>query len=168
LAGQGVRPRDQEGGIPVAFDLACLTPEQRELWDESFSELDEWTEGTICQATLLELWNFSYICMLDVGAPNWPPELARELSEYGRQLGTYMENMRAASANATRRFTFLLDNDGALLRQDQSLVTDAWWPRSRVWHRFQIDPFTASVTAITPERARELAGVRADIYADVS
>jgi len=90
------RPRDEQGGVPVAVDLACLTPEQRELWDENFSHLDEWTEGTICQATLLELSSFGYVCALEVGAPRWPSELARELSDYGRQLRTYTENVRAA------------------------------------------------------------------------
>jgi hypothetical protein len=48
-----VRPRDEEGGIPVAVDLAYLTPEQRELWNANFSDLDRWTTGTICRATLL-------------------------------------------------------------------------------------------------------------------
>jgi hypothetical protein len=67
-----------------------------------------------------------------------------------------------------RRFTFLLDRDGTLVRWDQSYVSDVWWPGKRVWHRFQLDPFEASVTAITPERARELAGDGPDLYADAS
>jgi hypothetical protein len=182
-----VRPRDEEGGIPVAVDLACLTPEQREVWDENFSDLAEWTEGTICQATLLELWSFGYMCMLDCGVPNWPPELARELADYGRQVGEYMENMRAARGNRAaqerrvapetippgdRRFTFLLDRDGTLLRWDQWLVSDVWWPADEKgpgqWSRYQVDPFTANVTPITPERAQELAGADADLYAEAS
>jgi hypothetical protein len=182
-----VRPRDEEGGIPVAVDLACLTPEQRELWDENFSDLTEWTEGTTCQATLLELWSFGYVCMLDCGVPNWPPELARELSEYGRQVGEYMENMRAARGNraaqergegpgtippSERRFKFLLDRDGTLLRWDQSLVSDVWWPADEKgpgqWARYQVNPLVANVTAITPERAQEIARPGADLYAKAS
>jgi hypothetical protein len=54
--------------------------------------------GAICQATFLELWSFGYICMLELveGAPDWPPELERDLAEYGRMLNEYMENVRAA------------------------------------------------------------------------
>jgi hypothetical protein len=167
-----VRPRDEEGGIPVAVDLACLTPEQRELWDENFSDLNEWAEGTICQATLLELWSFGYMCMLDGGVPNWPPDLARELSDYGRGLREYMENMRAARARTASAFTFLADRDGTLLRWDASYVADVWWPRRAgeqgQWSRLSINPFTANVTAITPERAQELAGADADLYAEAS
>ena len=75
-----------------------------------------------------------------------------------------------------RRFTFLEDRDGSLLRQDQSLVSDVFWPKGARWARYQIDPFTASVTAITPEDALEIAQREAtrvgtvgpvDLYADV-
>jgi hypothetical protein len=167
-----VRPRDEEGGVPVAVDLACLTPEQRKLWDENFSNLDQWTTGTVCHATLLELWSFGYMCMLDCGVPNWPPELASELGDYGRGLREYMQNLRTARAKAASRFTFLLDRDGTLLRWDDSYVADVWWPppdgEPGMWSRFAIDPFTASVTGITPTRARELAGADADLYAEAS
>lgn len=179
-----VRPRDEEGGIPVAVDLACLTPEQRLLWDENFQRLDEWTEGTICQATMLELWNFGQICVLDGGGvPSWPPELARELAHYGGMVQEYMANVRAArsrraareptegSEATERRFTYLLDRDGALLRWDKSLVSDVWWPprngKPGRWHRYQVDPFVANVTEITPAEAQELAGPDADLYAPV-
>jgi hypothetical protein len=63
------------------------------------------------------------------------------------------------------RFTFLYDRDGTLLRWDQSMVSDVWWPDARIWHRYQLNPFEASVTSITPQRAQELAG--ADLYAPV-
>ena len=158
--------------MPVAVDLAFLTPEQRELWDENFSRLDQWTEGTICQATLFELCSFDYICILEGEVPSWPPELARELSECGRGLREYMENMREARAKAAGRFTFLLDRVVTLLRWDASYVPDAWWhPRAGEpgrWSRLTINPFTASVTAITPARAQELAGADADLYAEAS
>jgi hypothetical protein len=108
--------------------------------------------------------------MLDCGVPNWSRELARELSEYGRQVNTYMENMRAARAKAARAFTFLLDRDGTLCRWDASYVADVWWPgkdgEPAQWCRYPLDPLRANVTAITPERARELAGDGADLYAD--
>jgi hypothetical protein len=64
-----------------------------------------------------------------------------------------------------RRFTFLCDRDGTLLRWDQSMVSDVFWPGKGVWTRYKVNPFTASVTVITPERARELAGPDADLYA---
>ena len=89
------RPRDEEGGIPIDVDLSCLTAEQRQLWDEHFPELRRWTEGSICQATLLELWSFGQICMLDaVDFPKWPPQVAEQLDEYARMLREYLENMR--------------------------------------------------------------------------
>lgn len=66
-----------------------------------------------------------------------------------------------------RCFTFLYDRDGTLLRWDQSMVSDVWWPDARIWHRYQLNPFEASVTSITPQRARELAGAGADLYAPV-
>jgi hypothetical protein len=68
---------------------------------------------------------------------------------------------------ASRQFTFLLDRDGTLLRWDESLVSDVWWPGQRVWHGYQVNPFEASVTTITPERAREFAGPGCDLYAKV-
>jgi hypothetical protein len=76
-----------------------------------------------------------------------------------------------------RRFTFLEDRDGSLLRQDQSLVSDVFWPKGAIWHRYPMNPFEASVTAITPEAALEIAQREAarvgtaapgsaDLYAD--
>jgi len=77
--------------------ISCPTPELRQLWDEHMSELEPWTEGSICQATLLELWSFGQICILDAADfPKWPPEIADQLSEYARMLQEYMENMRRA------------------------------------------------------------------------
>jgi hypothetical protein len=78
-----------------------------------------------------------------------------------------------------RRFTFLEDRDGSLLRQDQSLVSDVFWPKGAIWHRYLMNPFEASVTAIAPEDALEIARreaarvgtatpERADLYADVT
>jgi hypothetical protein len=64
-----------------------------------------------------------------------------------------------------RRFTFLEDRDGSLLRQDQSLVSDVFWPKGAIWRRYPMNPFEASVRTITPERARELGGPDADLYA---
>jgi hypothetical protein len=50
-------------------------------------------------------------------------------------------------------------------------VSDLWWPPTNGqpsrWRRYQVNPFTASVTAITPERAQELAGRNADLHADM-
>jgi hypothetical protein len=90
-----LRPPDEQSGTPLKVDLDCLTAVQRELWDESFPGLKEWTEGTICQATRLELASFGYMCMLECDAPVWPPELTEDLSDYGRGLKQYRENMRA-------------------------------------------------------------------------
>jgi hypothetical protein len=76
--------------------------------------------------------------------------------------------MSKGDALATaRRYTFLQDRDGSLLRWDRSMVSDVYWPGKRVWRRYQINPFKDSVTAIKPQRARELAGLGADLYADV-
>jgi hypothetical protein len=68
-----VRPRDEEGGVAIAVDLDCLTAEQRQLWNERLPELKQWTDGSMCQATLLELRSFGHICMLETDAPNWRP-----------------------------------------------------------------------------------------------
>jgi hypothetical protein len=96
-----VRPRDEEGGVPVAVDLSCLTPAQRGLWDEHLPRLEQWTEGTICQTTRLELWSFGYVCALEDEPPRWPPDLARDLSDYGRMLRTYMGNLRRGREEAS-------------------------------------------------------------------
>jgi hypothetical protein len=93
---RGRRLRDDQGGIPIEVDLSCLTPEQRRLWDESFPKLAQWTDGSICQATVLELWSFGYMCMLDTDSPRWPSEVAEQLWEYSRMLNEYRENMRRA------------------------------------------------------------------------
>jgi hypothetical protein len=75
---------------------------------------------------------------------------------------------RSSTLAETRRFTFLEDRDGTLCRWDESFVSDVWWPDTRVWARYQLNPFEASVTAITPEEAQKLAGEGADLYADVA
>jgi hypothetical protein len=93
---RGVRPRDEQGGGPISVDLACLTSEQRKLWDETFPHLNAWTDGTTCQATRLELWSFEYICMLEGDQPSWPPDLQADLGEYARMLQEYRANIRAA------------------------------------------------------------------------
>jgi hypothetical protein len=62
---------------------------------------------------------------------------------------------------ATREFTFLLDRDGTLCRWDEWYVSDVWWAadekRAGEWHRYDVNPFTANVTAITPARGRVVA-----------
>ena len=92
----GVRPRDEEGGQPITVDLACLTPAQRVVWDETFPDLKQWTEGGICQATRLELWSFEHICLLQDEHPRWPPDLKADLAEYARMLQEYKANIQAA------------------------------------------------------------------------
>lgn len=124
------------------------------------------------------------------GPPTWPPNMnsatrcsmvltpGELLYEYKRQQRESRRTTAAASAwlaengvtTATRDFTFLLDHDGTLLRWDASYVADVWWPADEKgtgqWHRYGVNPFTANVTAITRERARELAGPDADLYAE--
>jgi hypothetical protein len=77
-----------------------------------------------------------------------------------------------ARAKAAGQFTFLLDHDGTLLRWDQSYVSDVWWPSKNgepgQWRRYQVNPFTASVTAIRPERAQAFAGAGCDLYGEVA
>jgi len=90
-----VRPYDEQGGQPIRIDLAWLTPEQRQVWDRTFPNLKAWTEGTACQATRLELLEFSHICLLDDVPPKWPPPLQAALDEYARLLRQYMANVRA-------------------------------------------------------------------------
>jgi hypothetical protein len=94
------RPRSPEGGMPVAVNLSCLTRSQRTIWDDLFPRLGQWTDGDICQATFLELWSFGFMCMLEGDDPNWHPELAKELSTYGRILKEYGENLRSAREGA--------------------------------------------------------------------
>ena len=90
-----VRPRD-EGGAPFELDLRFLTPDQRRLWDENFPTLKRWTHGSICQVTMLDLWSFAHICMLEGDRPQWPPELGEKLNGYAVALREYRENMRRA------------------------------------------------------------------------
>jgi hypothetical protein len=110
--------------------------------------------------------------MLESEPPSWPPELASELADHGRGLREYMGNMRAARAKAAGTFTFLLDRDDTLLLWDDSYVADVWWPprdgEPGMWSRISIDPFTASVTAIRPARAQEIAGADVDLHAEAS
>lgn len=91
-----VRPYDEQGGKPFVVNLAWLTPEQRKLWQRNLSHLSEWTQGSWCQATCLELLDFSYLCVLEGEPPRWPPWLQATLSEYGRMVRDYMANVRAA------------------------------------------------------------------------
>jgi hypothetical protein len=71
-----------------------------------------------------------------------------------------------------RRFMFLLDRDRTLLRWDASYVADVWWPprdgEPGQWSRLPLNPFTASVTEIAAERAQEIAGPGAGLYAEAS
>jgi hypothetical protein len=123
------------------------------------------------------------------GPPTWPPNMnaatrcsmvltpGELLGEFQRQRGESARSAPAARAflaeqgvtPAAREFAFLLDRDGTLLRWDRSLVSDVWWPADEKgpgqWARYQVNPIVANVTAITPERARELAGDGADLYA---
>ncbi len=90
-----VRAPDEQGGMPFPFDIGCLTVEQRELWDEWFARLGEWTVGDVCQVTMLELWSFGYLCMLELGAiPAVAPELDARLRDYGQKLATYARDVR--------------------------------------------------------------------------
>lgn len=93
------RPRDERGGTPLAFDIGCLTVEQRGLWDEWFPGLGEWTAADgICQVTILELWSFGYICMFELGEPPAvPPELDARLRDYGQKLTAYVSNRKKGS-----------------------------------------------------------------------
>ncbi len=89
----GARPPDELGGTPFAFDITVLTVEQRELWDEWFARLHEWTTDGICQITMLELWSFGYLCMFELGdIPAAAPELDAELRDYGQKLSIYARN----------------------------------------------------------------------------
>jgi hypothetical protein len=90
------RPYDEQGGQPLTVNLAFLTQEQRKLWERTFPNLKAWTEGTTCQATRLELLEFSHICILDDVPPRWPPRLQAVLDEYARMVRQYMANVRAA------------------------------------------------------------------------
>ncbi len=90
-----VRSFDEQGGTRFAFDITCLTVEQRELWDEWFARLGEWTTDDICQVTMLELWSFGYLCMLDLGdTPAVAPELDARLRDYGQKLAAYARDVR--------------------------------------------------------------------------
>lgn len=67
------------------------------MWDHTFPRLSAWTQGSICQATWLELFTFDQICMLEgYGSPPWPPAIAEDLDRYTGMLGQYKENMREA------------------------------------------------------------------------
>ncbi len=88
------RPPDEQGRTPFAFDVKCLTVEQRELWDEWFARLHEWTTDDICQVTMLELWSFGYLCMFELGdIPAVAPELDARLRDYGQKLSIYARNV---------------------------------------------------------------------------
>lgn len=90
-----VRSPDEQGGTPFAFDITCLTVEQRELWDERFARLGEWTTDGICQVTMLELWSFGYLCMFELGdIPAVAPELDARLRDYGQKLSIYARNVK--------------------------------------------------------------------------
>lgn len=95
-----IRPYDQQGGQPLRVDLACLPDEQRRLWDKFLPGTAQWTEGTICQATRLELWTFGYACMLDGLTPAWPRAVEEAVADYARLLREYMANVRAAGRSA--------------------------------------------------------------------
>ncbi len=89
------RSSDEQGGTPFAFGITCLTSEQRELWDEWFARLAEWTAEDICQVTMLELWSFGYLCMLELGdTPAVPPRLDARLRDYGQKLATYARGVK--------------------------------------------------------------------------
>jgi hypothetical protein len=96
MAATRVRPSSKQGGQPITVDLACLTSSQRDLWRRTFPHLEAWTEGTRCQATRLELVQFSEICLLDDVPPRWSPEIAAILYQYARMLEQYKANIRAA------------------------------------------------------------------------
>ena len=83
----------------MPFDLGLFTPEQRELWDKYFGELEHWTDGAICPVSIHELWEFEQIWMLEGGGdyPRYPPELEAELREHSNMLATYMRNVRLGS-----------------------------------------------------------------------
>jgi len=59
-----------------------------------------------------------------------------------------------------------------LLRWDASYVTDVWWPsrdgEPGQWSPLPVNPITANVTQVTPERAKEIAGPDADLYAEAA
>ncbi len=89
-----VRP-DKQTGTPFPFDIRVLTVEQRELWDEWFARLHEWTTDDICQVTMLELWSFGYLCMFELGdTPAIPAKLDARLRDYGQKLAIYPRNVK--------------------------------------------------------------------------
>lgn len=89
------RPPGEQGGTPFAFDIGCLTVEQRGLWDEWFPGLGEWTAEDICQVTMLELWSFGYLCMFELGdIPAVAPALDARLRDYGQKLSIYARNVK--------------------------------------------------------------------------
>jgi hypothetical protein len=92
---QAIRPGTDESGTPFAFDIGCLTSEQQALWEEHFGGLRQWACGSTWQVTLMELWSFDEICMMDVGSlPIYPPELQVAVGNLSRRLGEYLRNIR--------------------------------------------------------------------------
>jgi hypothetical protein len=65
------------------------------LWEEHFGSLKRWARGSTWQVTLMELWSFTQICVLEAGGPpDYPPELQAEVEDLAQMLGDYLRNMR--------------------------------------------------------------------------
>jgi hypothetical protein len=93
---QAIRPGTDESGTPFAIDMgSCLTSDHQALWDEHFGGLKQWACGSIWQVTLMELWSFDQICMLEAGnLPAYPPEIRAQVGELAMMLGEYLRNIR--------------------------------------------------------------------------
>jgi hypothetical protein len=63
-------------------------------------------------------------------------------------------------------YTFHKHFEYGLLREVANrLQYDMWDPNTRTWHAIELNPFTASMSLVSPARAQELAG-DGDLYAE--
>ncbi|MGP0052229.1 MAG: hypothetical protein ACLPZR_25790 [Solirubrobacteraceae bacterium] len=96
-------PPDEQVGVRFAFDVGCLAPEQRALWDQYFAALELWAHGAVWEVTLVEFWSLDQMCSLEaISPPAYLPELDAKVSGLDRMLAECLVNVRTGPKTRRR------------------------------------------------------------------